>query len=162
MIVKWIIRPEWRGADKPDRIVLTADCCFSVDGVEYWIPAGYEIDGASVPKILWLIAGTPFEPDNAEPAFPHDAIYLIHAFTRSEADEILYQLKLAHELMIGTGKKLARYRAWKMWAGVRVAGFNAWKNNKEDLIEIAKMQNIIIARNDFMKFKTLWMNKYNV
>jgi hypothetical protein len=164
LTAKWITRPEWRGSDQSNRIVSTADSCFSVDGVEYWIPKGYEIDGASVPFLLWAIAGTPFEPDNAEPAFAHDAGYLTHAFSRKDCDEILYQLKLAHELMIKTKPWRAKYRAWKMWAGVRMAGFWAYKNSESDIVELTKIRKIIqeIPDPNFEKFLTLWFSEGKV
>jgi hypothetical protein len=162
MIAKWILRPEWQGADKPDRVVLTNDACLEVDGVQYWIPKGYVMDGASIPFLLWYIAGTPFGGNNCEPAFAHDPAYLTHAFIRSVSDEILYQLKLSHELMIKTKPWLAKYRAWKMWAGVRMAGFWAYKNSEEDICELTRVRKMIMERPDFEKFQTLWFSEAKV
>jgi len=158
MIAKWIIRPQWQGSDKPNRLKVTNDCCFAVDGIWYWIPGGYEADGASVPKPLWYIAGTPFEPDNAEPGIAHDALYLTHAVNRGAADEILFQLKRAHELMIGTRPRLAHYRAWKMWAGVRAAGGFAWPNNGADKAELVRLKILVSQSEDWAKYQSLWFS----
>lgn len=156
MNVFWKDRPQWSGGTKPRMIAFAQDSCFVVDGVEHWVPAGYEIDGASIPAPLWYVAGTPFSPDNVEPAGAHDPLYLLHIYSRSKTDEIMYQLKLAYELRIGTSRKLARFRAWRMWAGVRMGGLFAWRNSIEDKEEIAKIQTIISARPDCEKFKSLW------
>ncbi len=40
-------------------------------GIIIWIPTGYETDGYSIPRLLWPIAGHPFEPPH-EPAWVHD------------------------------------------------------------------------------------------
>ena len=156
MIIKYLVRPIWQGSLKPNRIVLSNDSCFTIDGKEYWIPKLYEVDGASIPKILWYIAGTPFEPDNVEPGIAHDPLYLTHKLPRSLADEVLFQLKYNHEIMIKTKPWLARYRSYKMWSGVRIGGAFAWNNSKEDKAELQRVRNILINRPDVDKFVSLW------
>lgn len=56
------------------------------------VPAGYQYDGASVPRILWSI----FEPmgQHAKPAAIHDWLYAT-GFSRWMADAIFYEALLA-------------------------------------------------------------------
>lgn len=42
------------------------------DGRLITVPAGFFCDGASIPKIAWPIAGSPFTGDNLYPALVHD------------------------------------------------------------------------------------------
>jgi hypothetical protein len=148
MKVKYIDGPQYEKANEFGHIRLTKDYCFLVDDKEFWCPKFYSCDGASIPRLFWPIAGSPFDPEKVPAAFAHDAIYLTHAFTRADADEILFQL-----LMQG-GCKLRTART--MWAAVRAfAGF-AWKNGEYEKSELAKMRTMIEARPDKEKFSSLW------
>lgn len=42
----------WVWIGKPRKWIVAEDFCYSINGVRYVIPAGFEFDGASVPKFL--------------------------------------------------------------------------------------------------------------
>lgn len=83
------------------------------------VPRGFNTDFASVPRLplAYLLAGG---VGNAA-AVVHDYLYreVPHAFTRDQADEMFYQALLACSV--------PRWRAWLMWAAVRIAGSGSYR-----------------------------------
>lgn len=84
------------------------------------VPAGFESDGASVPRLLW---GVVFPRDDRQAlcaAIVHDFIYRTHPahWTRSEADDAFYFL-----LEQGGVSWIRRTRAY---LGVRLFGGPSW------------------------------------
>ena len=83
------------------------------------VPAGYETDLFSVPRVLWPL----FPRDNRgrRSAVVHDWLYNSGQtrFTRADADRIFRQA-LA-DLNIGW------FTRWAMYAGVRVGGWTSFK-----------------------------------
>lgn len=151
MKAQYFEKPVWSATSDEDKIELQNDWCFEVDGTEYWIPKGYICDGASIPAAFWIIPGigTPTSGFNAIGAFAHDALYLTHALTRSQADEVAYQLWRQ------AGKP--RWAARTMWTAIRSpAGAWAYRNTFKDMEELAKVRCIIRFREDKKKFQSLW------
>lgn len=80
------------------------------------VPTGFITDFASVPRIpiaYMLTGGTAHAA-----AVVHDFLYTTHEVTRAMADAVF------REAIIASGG--ARWRAWMMWAGVRVGGGSSW------------------------------------
>jgi Protein of unknown function (DUF1353) len=91
-----------------------------VAGTIFIVPAGFVTDFASVPRIplVYELTG-----DTAHPAaVVHDYLYAgkdgKHEVTRAVADAVL------REAAIVSG--VPAWRAWMMWAGVRVGGGSHW------------------------------------
>lgn len=85
------------------------------------IPAGFESDGASVPRLLW---GVVFPRDDRQALFAaimHDFIYRTHpaTWTRSDADETFLYL-----MQQGGVQYIRRIRAY---LGVRLFGRPSWE-----------------------------------
>ena len=85
------------------------------------VPAGFESDGASVPRLLW---GVVFPRDDRKALFGaivHDYIYRTHPlkWTRSDADDAFLYL-----LQQGGVSFVRRIRAY---IGVRLFGKSAWE-----------------------------------
>jgi hypothetical protein len=118
-------------------MMLTEDFGFVIDATQWWIPLGYDYDGASIPRPFWSIIGSPFEPDYWC-AVAHDAFYLGHAVSRSVADEVLFQLLRVE----GVGL----WRARTIWGAVRAGAWMAWNNNACDRAELTRMQTICRSR----------------
>jgi hypothetical protein len=148
MKAMYVGEPEYCKANEWGHITLCADFAFSVDGQLFWLPTEYVCDGASIPRPFWSIIGSPFDPEKVPAAFVHDAIYLTHAFTRSEADEILFQL------LIQGGCRLRTART--MWWAVRTFAQFAWSMSTEDKSDLAKTKILIESRADKTKFDSLW------
>jgi len=148
MKAEFIGGAEYTKANVCGHIMLTKDYAFCVDGKTYWLPKGYVCDGASIPRAFWSIIGSPFDPEKVPAAFVHDALYLTHAFSRSDADEILFQL-----LQQG-GCRLRTART--MWAAVRSCAQFAWSMSVADKCDLAKTRADIEARTDKKDFESLW------
>lgn len=85
------------------------------------VPAGFRSDGASVPRFFWRLVFPPGEPAALRAAVIHDYIYRNRParWSRRRAD------KLFLALMIQDGVPV--WRAYLAWAGVRIGGHWAWK-----------------------------------
>lgn len=91
-----------------------------VDQVLHWvsIPAGYTFDGASIPRCLWSLIGSPFDPDLILAACVHDW-YCEHTAncyqSRVIGDAVFFYLL--------TKAGVARWRRVVMYLGVRLNSF---------------------------------------
>ena len=86
------------------------------------VPVGFYTDFASVPRlgIIYALLG-----DRAhEPAVVHDFLYYMGMTTRKMADDILL------EAMGVEG--LPWWQRWPIYAGVRVGGWYAWKQHRDN------------------------------
>ena len=85
------------------------------------IPAGFESDGASVPRLFWSTVFPPGDSKALRPAIIHDYIYRTHPerWTRKMADETFY------EMLVSAG--ISKWRAYKAYLGVRLFGQSAWE-----------------------------------
>lgn len=114
------------------------------------IPAGFLIDGASIPAIAHAYR-QPFDPRVLMAAGPHDWMYTTRLFEdRWIADEIfrLILLKMARpsveaEFSVAVreatgraleGDPLNRIDSWVMGRAVRLGGGSAWKDTEPDML----------------------------
>jgi hypothetical protein len=97
--------PTWR-LNEP--VVYQSD----VAGQTFTVPAGFVTDLASVPRwpLVYLLAGGTAN----EASVVHDFLYSTHLVPRAVADAVLKEASLL------TG--VPKWRAWLMWAGVRIGG----------------------------------------
>ena len=88
------------------------------------IEAGYTFNGASIPRPLWSLIGTPFKPEYLEAACYHDWI-CEHAerYThRTAGDEVFLQLL--------TDAGVPYWRRTVMFLGVRICSWTQRKRYK--------------------------------
>lgn len=104
------------------------------EGNVYHIPAGFKTDGASVPRFLWRVCGTPLEVPRVYAALVHDWLYSggvpnaarLHdalysggpVVTRAEADAIY------RDMLIALGE--SRFKAYVEWSAIRLCGGSHW------------------------------------
>ena len=92
------------------------------------VPAGYESDGASIPRWAWTLTGLyPCHPSVLGAALLHDFLYTDRGpvfCRRRTADRWFRQATIADGL--------ARWRAGVIWAAVRVGGAAAWARRWRD------------------------------
>lgn len=82
------------------------------------VPAGFETDFASVPRLFWTVIGHP-AGRYAQAAVLHDWLYSTQAVSRARADALF------REAMAVLG--VPAWQRWTMWAGVRVGGWAAYE-----------------------------------
>ena len=85
------------------------------------IPAGFESDGASVPRFFWRCVFPPGEPRALLAAFVHDYIYQTHpaGWSKQEADYTFYLLL--------KDQGISPVSAYLAYLGVKWFGGPAWR-----------------------------------
>lgn len=80
------------------------------------VPAGFETDFASVPR--WPLTFALLGQYGHAAAVLHDRLYSTGQLSRADADRVF--------LNALRSSGIARWRAWLMWAGVRIGGANRY------------------------------------
>ena len=117
---------------------LAEDWTLSYKGEVYTVPAGFKTDGASIPRFLWRVCGTPLDVPRVYAALVHDWLYSggvpnaarLHdaaysgtpVVTRAEADA------LYRDLLIALG--VSRVKVYTEWGALRLCGGSHWYKNK--------------------------------
>lgn len=68
--------------------------------------SGFKFDGASIPRILWSIAGCPMGGKYSSASCIHDALYASRLFARKDCDKIFHRAMLASGVDIVTAKQM--------------------------------------------------------
>ena len=91
---------------------------------------GFRTDGASIPRILWRVFGSPYDPDIFPAAIAHDALYRGEIVERKDAD--LAFLKMMEKSGVPKKKRRLIYR------GVRWFGWITWLGHTEASVKEAR------------------------
>ena len=85
------------------------------------VPAGFESDGASVPRFFWRAVFPPGDSQALRAAIIHDWIYREQpeGATRVDADKLFYTILVADGV--------PKYRALLAYWGVRLFGWRSWE-----------------------------------
>ena len=120
-----------------DTVALTDDLT-AVWGVwEIRVKAGFETDGASIPRAAWRVVGHPFEEYMAA-AVIHDVLYDSEHWPRDMIDECFKDLMSA--CGVGKIRKGIIYRAVRMFGGP-----TWWKHTDESKADARKHLSITYA-----------------
>lgn len=118
-------QPQVQPVPGKNRYMLLKDYFVLVNGRVIAVPAGFEFDGASIPRFAWSIVGTPFAPKTLRAALVHDWLYFSHECSRKEAD--LYFKVLLKQACVGACKRSLMHMA------VRAGGWKSWAWDDDDL-----------------------------
>lgn len=110
-------RPGWRVLEQPFAFL-------SYSKGEIVVPAGFDTDYASIPRIFWSI----YPPDGsyAPAAVVHDWLYWSQDFTRDESDRVFYEAMTA--LGVPWLRRQIIYRA------VRLGGWAPWGKRARQIL----------------------------
>ena len=90
--------------------------------------AGLMIDGVSIPRIAWTLAGPPLaDAETAGPAVIHDLLYYLAdrtRFTRKDADIIFARALFAEGVWWP--------KVWVYYIAVRLGGWIGWRRAKRE------------------------------
>jgi hypothetical protein len=92
-----------------------------LDGI--LVEKGFEWDGASIPRILWVTVGSPFQPEFMAASMIHDKLYELgpaSGFTKKQADELFKKILIA--------EGVSETKAHIMYMAVRAAGRGNYRN----------------------------------
>lgn len=97
---------------------------------------GLITDGASIPRVLWNLIGSPFNGNYTFAAIIHDALYQSEYLERSECDKIF--------LDIMKESNVSFFQRYTMYSAVRSFGWLVWKKHiKEDVLNSKKFIKVI-------------------
>ena len=113
---------------------LLEDFTLATDKYIVTVKKGFDFDGASIPKALWSVIGSPMDGKYVPGAVIHDGLYASGIISRSEADEVFLDLMSLDG--VGYAKRYAMY-----WA-VRSCGGIAWKDNMDEFDKYKKFVNV--------------------
>lgn len=90
--------------------------------VSFVLPKGFGTDGASIPRALWRVCGTPLDVPRLYAALVHDWLYSGDGprGTRAEADAAYRDIQIA----LG----VSRVKAYAEWAALRIFGASHWED----------------------------------
>ena len=94
------------------------------------VKPGFRTDGASIPRLLWRIFGSPYDPDIFPAAIAHDALYRGEIVERKDAD--IAFLKMMEKSGVPEKKRRLVYR------GVRWFGWITWLGHTEASVREAR------------------------
>lgn len=100
------------------------------------INPGFDFDGASIPRGLWSVVGSPMTDGYQRAGCLHDALYASEHFYRAFCD------KLFLEAMESDGVSYIKRTA--MYTAVKMFGWTVWKgHNREEVDEYKKFVTVI-------------------
>ena len=112
---------------KNDVFILLEDVVVESLGYKITVKKGFDFDGASMPKWLWSIYGSPLNGNYVVASLIHDGLYASQKLSRELSDKIFLDLMKQHE--VGYIKRQTMYYA------VRMAGWYSWEQLTKEEIE---------------------------
>ena len=103
---------------------------FSYENNKYIITCGtnFITDGASIPKVMWSIIGSPMERDLLKPAIIHDGLYTIMSLDRHECDDLLKEMLLFN--------KVPEEKIFAIYEAVHLFGGTHWEKDSSDQAQL--------------------------
>ena len=89
---------------------------------------GFLTDGASIPKYLWGIVGSPFEGLYTEAAVIHDGLYGSHRLTKKQSDNLFL------EMMKSSG--VSWHKRYLMYYAVKYFGGSSWNKPEKKIKKV--------------------------
>ena len=115
---------------REDVFILLEDVRVEVMGYRITVKAGFDFDGASIPRALWSVFGNPLSGKFRIAALVHDVLYASQVLDKETCDKIFLTLMEIHG--VGYLKRIAMYQAVSKFGNV------AWKNNQDELVKYNK------------------------
>ena len=115
---------------KEDVFILLEDVTVEVLGYSITVKKGFDFDGASIPKWLWSIYGSPLNGDYVVASLIHDGLYASQKVSKKVSDKIF--LDVMKQSNVGYIKRTSMYLAVKLFGG------KAWDKASEYKDEYTK------------------------
>jgi len=108
------------------KAILLTDFSYENEKIKVTAKAGFEFDGASIPKFFWRAVGHPFSFKLLRPAVIHDICYATECFEREYSDDLF------EEMLDFAG--VSELVENSMYYAVRIGGDDVWEENTEKSI----------------------------
>lgn len=95
--------------------ILSKDKSVESLGYSITVKKGFDFDGASIPKWLWSIYGSPLNGDYVVASLIHDGLYASQKVSKNIADKIF--LDIMKQSNVGYIKRTSMYLAVTMFGG---------------------------------------------
>jgi hypothetical protein len=105
------------------KVRINTEYHFLLDDVEYIIPAGWISDGASIPRLLWPVLGSPFVGKHRAGCILHDFLYWKNVESQNYSDLCMYH----KNRLDGVGW----IKANLLYTGLCIGGWVAWNNHSK-------------------------------
>ena len=119
--------------------ILSKDKSVESLGYSVTVKKGFDFDGASIPKWLWSIYGSPLNGNYVVASLIHDGLYASQKVSKSVSDKIF--LDIMKQSSVGYIKRTSMYLA------VRVLGSKDWKEASKYKDEYINYVNVITNTN---------------
>ena len=119
---------------KNDVFILLEDVVVESLGYKITVKKGFDFDGASIPRWLWSIYGSPLNGNYVVASLIHDGLYASQKVSKSVSDKIF--LDVMKQSKVGYIKRTSMYLAVKMFGG------KDWKEASEYKDEYTNYVNV--------------------
>ena len=119
---------------KNDVFILLEDVVVESLGYSVTVKKEFDFDGASIPKWLWSIYGSPLNGNYVVASLIHDGLYASQKVSKSVSDKIF--LDVMKQSKVGYIKRTSMYLAVKMFGG------KDWKEASEYKDEYTNYVNV--------------------
>lgn len=124
---------------KEDVFILSEDKTVESLGYRVTIKKGFDFDGASIPKWLWSIYGSPLNGNYVVASLIHDGLYASQKVTKSVSDKVF--LDVMKQSNVGYIKRTSMYLAVKMFGGKDWKEASEYKNEYTNYVEVSTKTN---------------------
>ena len=124
---------------KNDVFILLEDVVVESLGYKITVKKEFDFDGASIPKWLWSIYGSPLNGNYVVASLIHDGLYASQLVSKMVADNIF--LDLMKQSKVGYVKRTSMYLAVKVFGGKDWKKANEYKDEYTKYVDVSTNTN---------------------
>ena len=114
--------------------ILFEDVVVESLGYNITVKKGFDFDGASIPKWLWSIYGSPLNGSYVVASLIHDGLYASQKVSKSVSDKIF--LDVMKQSNVGYIKRTSMYLAVKMFGGKDWKEASEYKDEYTNYVDV--------------------------
>ena len=114
--------------------VLSEDKTVESLGYSVTVKKGFDFDGASIPKWLWSIYGSPLNGNYLVASLIHDGLYASQKVSKSVSDKIFFDIM--KQSNVGYIKRTSMYLAVEMFGGKDWKEASVYKDEYTNYVDI--------------------------
>lgn len=119
--------------------ILSKDMTVESLGYSVTVKKGFDFDGASIPKWLWSIYGSPLNGNYVMASLIHDGLYASQLVSKSLSDMIF--LDIMKQSNVGYIKRTSMYLAVKLFGGKDWNKSNEYKDEYTKYVDVSIITN---------------------